>query len=307
MPSSFSSLLRLELMQTGEKTNTWGDITNTNLGTLLEKAIAGTTSVSVSASDVTLTAQNGADDQSRSAIILVTGSPGVSRNVVAPSSSKIYVVSNGSNAAIVFKGGATTGVTMVAGERALLAWTGSDFVRVGPALNSPTFTGNALFENITASGNAAFGDSVADTFALSGSTVKNASGQWLWAAPTSGAHEIRGLAATNALRVTDGTNYAIHLKQKGGSMGFVGAEAGFLFSVGANDTSMLTFTTAGNAALAAPSSGSIRLRSMASLMSVWTTRPVGPTFLANAMARSPVPPAISSTCWPSRRLATMTV
>ncbi|MCY1546161.1 hypothetical protein D9M68_821430 [compost metagenome] len=36
-------------------------------------------------------------------------------------------------------------------------------------------------------------------------------------------------------------------------------------------------------------------RNIASLMSVCTTRPVGPTFLANASDRSPVPPAMSST------------
>lgn len=139
MPSSYSSLLRLELMATGEKSATWGDITNTNLGTLLEKSIAGLASVNVTAGNVTLTALNGTDDESRCAIISVTGTPGVSRNVVAPSSAKLYAVLNGSNAAIVFKGAATTGVTLSAGESKWLAWNGSDFVGVGSA--SPSFTG----------------------------------------------------------------------------------------------------------------------------------------------------------------------
>ena len=49
------------------------------------------------------------------------------------------------------------------------------------------------------------------------------------------------------------------------------------------------------------------VRSMASLMSVCTTRPVAPTFLANASARSPVPPAMSSTWSPGRTLAASTV
>ncbi|MNE66444.1 hypothetical protein D3C80_1619980 [compost metagenome] len=48
-------------------------------------------------------------------------------------------------------------------------------------------------------------------------------------------------------------------------------------------------------------------RSMASLMSVCTTSPLAPTFLENASDRSPVPPAMSSTLLPSRRLATITV
>lgn len=141
MPSTYSPLLRLELMATGEKSATWGDITNTNLGTLLEKSIAGTASVNVTAGNVTLTALNGTDDESRCAIINITGTPGVSRNVVAPSTSKTYSVINGSNAAVVFKGAATTGVTLAAGERAWLSWNGSDFVRIGISPEAPVFTG----------------------------------------------------------------------------------------------------------------------------------------------------------------------
>lgn len=144
MPSTYSSLLRLELMATGEKSATWGDITNTNLGTLLEKSIAGLASVNVTAGNVTLTALNGTDDESRCAIISVTGTPGVSRNVVAPSSAKLYAVINGSNAAIVFKGAATTGVTLSAGEKAWLAWNGSDFVQIGVPQTSPTFFGQVI-------------------------------------------------------------------------------------------------------------------------------------------------------------------
>ena len=41
MASTFSSKLRFELIADGEKAGTWGSITNTNLGTLIETAIAG--------------------------------------------------------------------------------------------------------------------------------------------------------------------------------------------------------------------------------------------------------------------------
>lgn len=152
MPSSYSSLLRLELMATGEKSATWGDITNTNLGTLVEKSIAGSATVNVAAGNVTLTALNGTDDEARCAILVVTGSPGVSRNIVAPSSAKTYSVINGSNAAVVIKGSATTGVTLAAGERAFVAWSGSDFVRVGVGTDAPSFTGTASFVNLAVSG-----------------------------------------------------------------------------------------------------------------------------------------------------------
>jgi len=139
MPSSYSSLLRLELMAVGEKTNTWGTITNTNLGTLLEKSIAGAATIDVTSANVTLTSTNGTDDEARCAILLVTGTPGTSRNIVAPSSSKAYFVVNGSNASVVLKGTATSGVTILAGTRVQVIWNGTDFVGVG--LVSPAFTG----------------------------------------------------------------------------------------------------------------------------------------------------------------------
>jgi hypothetical protein len=141
MPSTYSPLLRLELMAVGEKTNTWGNITNSNLGTFLEKSVAGATTVDVTTADVTLTSLNGSDDQARSAILLVTGTPGVSRNVVAPSISKLYAVLNSSNAVTVLKGAATAGVSLLAGEYALVMWNGADFERVGVKPVSPAFVG----------------------------------------------------------------------------------------------------------------------------------------------------------------------
>jgi hypothetical protein len=46
MASSYSADLKLELMATGEKSGTWGDITNTNL-IILQQAIAGYEAVSI--------------------------------------------------------------------------------------------------------------------------------------------------------------------------------------------------------------------------------------------------------------------
>ena len=59
MASSFSTNLKLELMTTGEKSGTWGTITNTNLQQL-EQAASGYISVDVAASDVALAISNGA-------------------------------------------------------------------------------------------------------------------------------------------------------------------------------------------------------------------------------------------------------
>jgi hypothetical protein len=79
------------------------------------------------------TTGSGASNEARKAILIPTGTPGVSRNILAPNSSKAYIIVNQSDAAVVIKGvtGPTTGITVSAGDKALVAWNGSDFVRVG--------------------------------------------------------------------------------------------------------------------------------------------------------------------------------
>ena len=141
MASTISPLLRLELMTTGEKTNTWGPIADRNFGTLMEQAVAGVAAVSVTAANLTLTTQDGQADEARCMILLVSGTPGTSRNIVAPSTSKLYVVINGSDGAVVVKGAATTGISIAAGDLAWVGWDGADFVRVTPSPIAPTFSG----------------------------------------------------------------------------------------------------------------------------------------------------------------------
>ena len=60
MASSYSADLKLELMATGEKSGTWGDITNTNL-LILQQSIAGYEAVSIAggAQTTALTFSNG--------------------------------------------------------------------------------------------------------------------------------------------------------------------------------------------------------------------------------------------------------
>lgn len=132
MATSYTTLLGFALPVTGELDGTWGDTVNNSITQLVEDSVAGTATQSVAGGDWTLTTTgSGAANQARCAIIRPTGSPGVSRNVIAPGSSKAYIVDNQSNAAIVFKASATTGVTIAASKQALVAWNGSDFVQVG--------------------------------------------------------------------------------------------------------------------------------------------------------------------------------
>lgn len=155
MPTSYTPLLGFALPVTGELSGTWGDVVNSSITELVENSIAGSATASVTSADWTLTTTgSGAANQARSAILIPTGTPGVSRNIIAPSSSKAYIVDNQSDAAVVIKGSATTGVTIAAGTSVLVAWDGADFVAVGQNLTLgsgvATFLGTPSSANLAA-------------------------------------------------------------------------------------------------------------------------------------------------------------
>jgi hypothetical protein len=130
---NYTPLLGLALPTTGDLVGIWGTTVNTALTSLLDTAIAGTTTLSTDA-DVTLSDTDGTANQARSAIINWTASGTVTRNITAPAVSKVYIVFNntGSTQSIVIRGaGPTTGVTIPAGDQAMVAWNGSDFEKVG--------------------------------------------------------------------------------------------------------------------------------------------------------------------------------
>ena len=131
MATSYTTLLGFALPVTGELSGTWGTTVNDSITQLVEDSVAGVATNSVASGNWTLTTTgSGAANQARCAILIPTGSPGVSRNIIAPSTSKAYFVINQSNAAVVVKGLATTGVTIPAGKNACVAWNASDFVKV---------------------------------------------------------------------------------------------------------------------------------------------------------------------------------
>jgi hypothetical protein len=103
MPSTFSPALRIELIGSGEQSGVWGNTTNNNLGDLVEQAITGATDLNVTAADVTLTALNGVTDQARSAVLIVTGTAGVTRVITIPNANKAYTVKNRSDATVQIK------------------------------------------------------------------------------------------------------------------------------------------------------------------------------------------------------------
>ena len=92
--STFTSRIRLEKQADGANPNSWGLILNQNVIDLVDDAIAAYTTVTVSAADVTLTTEDGASDQARSAFIELTGTLTSSHDIILPAQSKSYFIRN---------------------------------------------------------------------------------------------------------------------------------------------------------------------------------------------------------------------
>ena len=177
MATAATSLLGLALPVTGELSGTWGDTVNNSLTSLLDTAVAGTTTLSSDA-DVTLTTTTLASNQARQAIILWTAGGTATRTITAPAQSKPYIVINKTSSTQSIKivgAGPTTGVTITAGTAALVAWNGVDFVTVSVMATTgilPVANGGTGLTSGTSGGVLAF--TAAGTLASSGALAANA-------------------------------------------------------------------------------------------------------------------------------------
>jgi hypothetical protein len=170
-------LLGLELPVTGTLSGTWGDTVNTAITSLLDTAVAGTTTLSTDA-DVTLTATASVANQARSAILLCTGARTVLRTITAPASSKTYVVNNATTGGFGVKlvgVGPTTGITINNGETAVVAWNGTDFVRIS-TLGGPITGTTGTFSSAVSGTTGTFSGAVSGTTGTFSGAVSGTTG-----------------------------------------------------------------------------------------------------------------------------------
>jgi len=90
MATAATSLLGLALPVTGDLSGLWGDVVNNSITSLLDSAVAGTTTLS-SDVDVTLDATSLVANQARSAVLRCTGARTGIKTITAPAQSKVYV------------------------------------------------------------------------------------------------------------------------------------------------------------------------------------------------------------------------
>jgi hypothetical protein len=137
-----TSLIGLTLPVQGTLSGSWGNTVNNAISQIVDVAVAGTQTITVD-TDINLAVTVGTDastgltaNSSQYAVLLCTGARTALRFINTPKQSKTYVVINDTTGgfAVTVRGGPstpTTGVTVAAGTRAIIAWNGTDFVNVG--------------------------------------------------------------------------------------------------------------------------------------------------------------------------------
>ena len=120
-------------MTTGEKSGTWGTVTNTNLQQL-EQAASGYIAIDVASSDVALSLADGAISNGKNLYFKLTGTLAGNRNVTMPDSSeRVFVVEDAttrssSNYTLTIKTVSGTGVSIPAGSKQLVYSDGTNVV-----------------------------------------------------------------------------------------------------------------------------------------------------------------------------------
>jgi hypothetical protein len=208
MASTYSTSLKLTLMGDGDQAGLWGQTTNTNLGTLLEQAITGVQSITMSDANYTLTSFNGVTDEARNAVLVVTGTNNAVRDLIPPVVKKLYTIANnttGGNAIRVI-GASGTGVNIPNGATCLVYCDGTNFVNglsgsigsfsINGALSTTgalTYGGVTLSNSVTGTGSMALsasptftGTPAAPTAAYGTNTTQLATTAFVQAALPSG-------------------------------------------------------------------------------------------------------------------------
>jgi hypothetical protein len=210
MASTYSNL-KIQLMGTGDNSGTWGDITNTNLGTAIEEAICESADVAFSQDSLTLSLTDANTTQTARHLRLNltgTGSAGISLTV--PDIEKNYIIKNALATDVIVKNSTGGTTTVKAGKSTLVYSTGSAVVDIIDSLSSLLVTGDTDVSNLSASGTFDVGGnaSVGGTFAVTGdSDVSNLS--------ASGTFDVGGNASVGGTLAVTGDSDVANLSASG--------------------------------------------------------------------------------------------
>jgi hypothetical protein len=135
MATTYSNSLKIALIGDGDQSGIWGQTTNTNLGTLVEQAITGVTSIAMSDANYTLSNFNGVPNEARNAVLVVTGANSAVRDIIPPVVKKLYTVVNNTSGGFAIRviGATGTGVNISSGATQTIYCDGINFIAASPA------------------------------------------------------------------------------------------------------------------------------------------------------------------------------
>jgi hypothetical protein len=155
MPSSYSTDLKLELMVTGEASNTWGDKTNSNWN-LIQQAVAGYQSLALTSTTTTLAMTNATISNARNMVLELTGTLSGNSTVNLPDGiEKFYVLKDSvthSGYTLTFKTTSGSGFTTENGK-AYLAYSdgtnmnGVSLTNLGGTIGTAQIDDNAIISS----------------------------------------------------------------------------------------------------------------------------------------------------------------
>jgi hypothetical protein len=141
MPSTYTPSLKLVLQATGENSGNWGSLTNSDFTSLVDIAVAGYESISMTDADRTLTNGDGsAANEARYAFINMTGTLTAAKNVIVPTASKLYFFKNSTTGgfALTVKTTAGTGISVPNGKVMVLMCDGTNVIDAVTSFSSLT-------------------------------------------------------------------------------------------------------------------------------------------------------------------------
>lgn len=125
MPSTYTTNTGIEKPGDGEQSGSWGDTVNENMD-ILDRALNGVGSISLSGTTHTLTTSDGTLSDGQYRVLVLGGTPsGTNTITVSPNDAqKLYFVVNNSGESVVFTQGSGGNVTIVDGDSAVIYCNG---------------------------------------------------------------------------------------------------------------------------------------------------------------------------------------
>ena len=125
MASTYVNDLRLEEIGTGEKSGSWGTVTNTNLELIAEAFSYGSEAIA-DASTHTITVADGSTDEARSLYLKCTGGGQACTVTLAPNTlSKVWIIENATSYTLTFSQGSSgANVAVSSGQVKMIATDG---------------------------------------------------------------------------------------------------------------------------------------------------------------------------------------